>query len=176
MGLFYEPGDGSSLKVTDSDWSIEESVVAIEPDLYPPIPDPALHATGSPFEIFVATEGVFFHVVTAVQAEDVINGAGDLLPANENVEYKFVCSNSYFSSGNDGDPDGIEWRSLENLVDDDGLPLTYPNGDLQVPEQYWARRGLQGQNDEWYIIVRDMTPNNNTAEQSESRTISTPAP
>ncbi|MHC5146923.1 MAG: hypothetical protein ACYSOK_07510, partial [Planctomycetota bacterium] len=52
--------------------------------------------------------------------------------------------------------------------------LFYPNGDPQTPQQYWAYRGLQGQADEWYILVRDRSPNQNTAGQSESRTIFSP--
>ena len=97
----------------------------------------------------------------------MINAAGDTDPLN--VEYKFVCSNSYYSSGNDGDPDGIEWRNADNVAD-----LFYANGDPQTPEQYWADRGLVGQADEWYILVRDRSPNQNAADPSESRTIFSP--
>ena len=172
IGLFYEPGDGTSIKIKDGDWSEEASVIAVSPDLYPPLPNPAEHASGSPFEVFVASESRYYHVVTAVTATDVINAAGDTLAENENVEYKFVCSNSSFSSGSSfGDPDQIEWLNLDNVAG-----LAYPNGTAQVPEQYWANRGLQGRDESWYILVRDRTPNQNQAGPSESRTIFTPAP
>ncbi|MHC4772302.1 MAG: right-handed parallel beta-helix repeat-containing protein [Planctomycetota bacterium] len=151
------------------------SVTIAEIDTQPPTPDPAQHdvaGNDSPFEIYVPAEGQYYHVVTAVAATD-----------DSGVEYKFVCSNSTFSSGNFSDPfgdvsyDDIRlndpgydgWRNVDNVAG-----LFYPNGDPQTPQQYWAYRGLVGQADEWYILVRDRSPNQNTAGQSESRTIFSP--
>ncbi|MDH4201556.1 MAG: M4 family metallopeptidase [Phycisphaerae bacterium] len=161
MGLFYEPGDGTSVKIKDGDWSEEASVVASGPDLTPPDPDPAQHASGSPFQVFVASKGIYYHVVTAVAATDV-----------SDVEYRFVnATNSSYSSGGSSDPDGLAWRNAVNVVG-----LTYPNGDPQVPEQYWAPRGIINASDGWYILVRDQSPNQNTTVKSQTRTIFTPAP
>jgi hypothetical protein len=191
MGLFYEPGDGTSIKIKDGPWSTEESVVAVAPDLYPPIPDPAQHVQGSPEEAFVSSDLIapkgYYHVVTAAIATDVIDSVGETLGENENVEYKFICSKSEFSSGNfDGlngdvsydairlnDPGYNGWRNVDNVAG-----LLFPNGDPQddMPQQYWARRGLPDQYDTWYILVRDRTPNQNTTAQSDGYTIQNPAP
>ncbi len=161
MGLFYEPGDGTSTKIADGPWSEEASVVAIAPDLEPPQPNPAQHASGSPFQIYVASQGVYYHVVTAVAATD---------PSD--VEYKFVCSDSSASSGSSNDPDGIEWRNADNVAG-----LFYPNGTAQVPNQYWSRIGLVNQTDKvWYVITRDRSPNRNTGQTSVGRTIASPEP
>ena len=127
----------------------------------------------------------------ATVAEDVLNAAGDLDP--DNVEYKFVNrTNSQYSSGGSGDPAGIEWRNVDNVAG-----LFSPDGVTpQTPEQYWANRGIVNAQDEWYIIVRDRSPNQNrtwyigflpdtddpiypevwATVNEEIRTISTPAP
>ncbi|MHC4949572.1 MAG: hypothetical protein ACYTEU_01100 [Planctomycetota bacterium] len=160
MGLFY---DDVLIQEKEGEWSDVGGVTINEVDETPPVPNPAQHASGSPFEIYVASEAselLYYHVVTAFPATD-----------NSGVEYKFVCSEDYYSSGNEGDPDGIEWRNAANVAG-----LFYPNGAPQVPQQYWARRGAAGQDDEWVIIVRDLSPNQNTTVQSEARTIFTPAP
>ena len=136
------------------------SVTIVEIDDQPPLPDPAQHASGSPSQFFVVSEGRYYHIVTSVVATD-----------DSDVEYRFVCSNSDYSSGNAGDPDGIVWRNADNVAG-----LFYPSGAAQVPEQYWANRGVQNAGEGWYIIVRDRSPNQNTAVQSETRTIFTPAP
>jgi hypothetical protein len=161
MGLFYEPGDGSSVKIKDGPWSLEASIVASGPDLTPPDPDPAEHASGSPFQTFVASKGIYYHIITAVTATD-----------ESDVEYRFInTTNSSYSSGGSMDPDGIMWRNADNVAD-----LTYPNGEAQTPEQYWAPRGIINASDGWYILVRDRSPNQNTTVKSQTRTIFTPAP
>jgi hypothetical protein len=182
MGLFFEPGDGSSELVNEGEFSDIASVVIEalpEPpvvDIYPPLPNPAEHASGSPYQQQVQEVTTqYYHVVTSVTATDVINDAGDTLPENEDVEYKFVCSNSTFNSGNNssgfGDPDEIEWRNVDNVAG-----LTYPGVDQrpQVPQEYWAKRGLINKGETWTILVRDRLLN--TAVQSQSRSIFTPAP
>ncbi|MHC4524276.1 MAG: right-handed parallel beta-helix repeat-containing protein [Planctomycetota bacterium] len=173
MGLFY---DDVLIQEKEGEWSDVGGVTINEVDETPPVPNPAQHASGSPFEIYVASELLYYHVVTAFPATD-----------NSGVEYKFVCGVSSYSSGNDDDPDADEidqidpgykgsgpdngWRNATNTAG-----LFYPNGAPQVPQQYWARRGAAGQDDEWVIIVRDLSPNQNTTVQSEARTIFTPAP
>ena len=157
---FYVKTRDRSLAQNETAPSSSVAVTIAEIDDQPPLPDPAEHASGSPFQLFIAAESRYYHVVTAVEATD-----------DSGVEYKFVCSNSSFSSGDDWDPDGIEWRNLDNVAG-----LFYPNGTAQMPQQYWANRGIQNAGDDWYIIVRDRSPNQNTAVQSESRTIFTPAP
>ncbi|MHC4855319.1 MAG: hypothetical protein ACYS72_02825, partial [Planctomycetota bacterium] len=167
MGLFYEPGDGTSVKIKDGDWSEEASVVAAGPDLTPPDPNPAEHDVSdplflSPYQVFVASKGIYYHVVTAVVATD-----------ENDVEYKFVnTTNSSYSSGGSSDPDGIMWRNVDNVAG-----LLDPTGEnAQVPQQYWAPRGIINAADEWYILVRDRSPNQNTTAPSETRTIFSPAP
>ncbi|MCI0498993.1 MAG: right-handed parallel beta-helix repeat-containing protein [Planctomycetales bacterium] len=161
MGLFYEPGDGSSAKIMDGDWSDVAAVVALMPDLAPPLPNPSQHASGSPFQTYMASQAQYYHVVTAVEAAD---GSG--------VEYKFICSDSSASSGGLKDPDGIEWRNADNVAG-----LFYPNGQAQMPRLYWSKIGLVNQTDKvWYIVTRDRSPNQNTGQQSVGRTIASPQP
>jgi hypothetical protein len=185
MGLFYnDPDDDPDegwIPAEEGPWSGTASVV-IEAlplvDTFPPLPNPAEHDSGSPFQkLVVDNSGVdqWYHVVTAVIATD-IDENGETLPENENVEYKFVCSNSTFNSGNNsgglGDPDEIEWRNVDNVAG-----LTYADGITpQVPQEYWARRALRDKYETWYIIVRDRSPRRNPAGQSQARSILTPAP
>jgi hypothetical protein len=102
----------------------------------------------------------YYHFVTAVVATDV-----------SGVEYRFICSDSQFSSGGDRDLDGIMWRNVDNVAG-----LIYPNGDIQTPQQYrgWVGSGVGYDNLEWSIIVRDRSPNENPTGQSAKRTISSP--
>jgi hypothetical protein len=93
------------------------------------------------------------------------------------VEYKFVNTDtSFYNSGNGGDPDGIEWRNVDNVA---GLPLN-PNGTLQVPWQYWADRGIStAVFEEWRIEVRDRVQpveSANYSVPSEPRSINDPQP
>jgi Zn-dependent metalloprotease len=155
MVLCYDKGDGSDPVQTTSasEWSEEAFVIAVEPDLFAPIPNPAQHASGSPSQIFVASKGIYYHVVTAVAATD-----------DSDVEYRFVdTTNSSYSSGGSADPDGLVWRNADNV-----LGLTYPNGTAQMPEQYWAPRGNKNTGDGWYILVRDRSPNQNTTAPSQT--------
>ena len=136
-----------------------------DPGLDPedPLYNTAKHASGSPFQ-FQAQGGRWWHVVTSIEMED-----------DSGVEYKFVnTDNSYYNSGNDGDPDGIEWRNVDNVA---GLPLN-PNGTLQVPWQYWADRGIStAVFEEWRIEVRDrVQPVPNESVPSETRSINDPQP
>ena len=105
------------------------------------------------------------------ETETILNPITHILTENEDVEYKFVCSDSTFSSGSSfGDLDGIEWRNVDNVAG-----LTYADGITpQVPQQYWAKRGLINKGETWYILVRDRFLN--TCVQSQSRSIFTPAP
>lgn len=165
---FYVKTRDRSLAHNESDSSSLEPVTIGAVDVYPPIPNPAEHASGSPAQNF--TGGIYYHVITAVLAEDVINIDGDTDPLN--VEYRFInVTNSQFSSGGSSDPDGLVWRNADNVAD-----LLYPNGDAQVPQQYWVPRGIINAADGWYILVRDRSLNQNTTTKSQTRTIFTPAP
>jgi len=163
---FYVKTRDRALTQNETAPSASIPVTIVEIDAQPPH-DPDLdeadplyytakHAIGSPISIYNAGDARYKHVVTSIVMED-----------DNGVEYKFVSSNSYYNSGSDGDPDGIEWRNVDNVAG-----LFYPNGAAQVPEQYWADRGLSGTGEGWYIIVRDrVQPNPNTGDQSVTQTI-----
>jgi hypothetical protein len=174
MGLFYNDPIEGWIFAEEGEWSDIASVVIedVPPvdtdppndpglDLENPLYYTAKHASGSPANS-APIAGRTWHVVTSIVMVD-----------DSDVEYKFVnTDSSRYNSGNDGDPDGIEWRNADNVAG-----LFYPNGEPQVPWLYWADRGISTAVFEgWQIFVRDRSDNQNQSVPSEIRSINTSAP
>jgi hypothetical protein len=130
-------------------------VLAVDTD--PPTPDPAEHAS-NPSSL--SNGSIYYQFVYAVEADD---------PSG--VEYKFVCSDSTFSSGGDRDA-GPEWRNEDNVGEGTANP-TYPggmtyNGDtLQVPYVFVVPTTSSRPDLIWWIYYRDRSPNRNAGGSSE---------
>ena len=96
-----------------------------------PEPDPAAFGAGSPFQLFRSTTGKWYHVMEAVLAS---HGSAD------EVEYQFICvGNSSLNSG---------WRNTQTVAG------TFPNGQVQVPPQYWAEVSGSGLGYHWVVHTR----------------------
>jgi hypothetical protein len=116
-----------------------------------PTPDPARHASGSPFQFFWAAQNKWCQIVTAVEAS---HNSGC-------VEYKFICLTDGSKSS--------DWRSTASVAG-----TFYPNGTSQVPYQYWAQANYN-QSLQWVVKYRDCQCQKETA-QSAARTIFAPEP
>jgi hypothetical protein len=162
MQLYYGNPSSDGIKI-GTETTITAQLVFVPGDLYAPLPNPAQHSGTSPYQTSIGIQ--WYHVVTAVPAID-IDALGEEGDENVNVEYKFVCSQSQYSSGGSQDEDGIEWRNIDNVAG-----LYYPNGTLQTPQQYWARVGLKNQLYSWYIIVRDRSVARNTTANSQVKQV-----
>ena len=114
-------------------------------DLKPPTPDPMQWAVGGePNEVHLPP-----YVWNSYGAEMTAAEATD----DNGVEYKFVCSDSDFSSGGAGDP-GPEWRNSDNV---DGDPRTYT---VKIGQRSYVRSVT------FYVIARDRSPNHNPTDPS----------
>jgi parallel beta-helix repeat protein len=118
---------------------------AVTVDLSPPTPDPMEWALGGePKVIHLPPYGTWDYGATMTAAE----------ATDENgVEYKFVCSDSRYSSGGEGDP-GPEWRNSDNVIGD---PRTYT---VKIGQISYVR-GVT-----FRVIARDRSPSHNTTSPS----------
>lgn len=134
------------------------TLVVQNPDVTAPTPDPAQHLSGYP-AFSPAIGSRTYHIVRAVEATDDRD-----VTAGSNVEYMFECvTRPTMSSG---------WRNISNVS---GI---YPNGEAQVPSQYWvwAQTGTQEGNYQWIIHCRDRSTQANTCEESLPRSVNNPEP
>ena len=169
MSLFYEPGDGTSLKIQDGPWSTEASVVAVLPDLIPPEPNPAEIATGYPTAI-LDTDNNWYHIIAAVEATD-----------DSGVEYRFVCSAGDALSSGGSLGGGPRWRNEDNVgagLQAEPEDVFYSNpssvNTLQVPQEFHVLTISKHPEYTWYVIVRDRSPLNNMTEPSPAVPITNP--
>lgn len=144
--------DSSPLQ-NETDWSDPCCAITLPPeDTIKPEPDPAEwgkivdanNNDGRPHQVYGGL-GELDYWAEMWADEDTYDESG--------VEYKFVCtSNSRFSSGGDGDP-GPVWRNEDNVIGD--------------PGKYIVKVGGQHVDANFYVIVRDRSPNQNMTGPSE---------
>lgn len=138
-------------------------VIFVE-DKTPPVPmenqDPlhpykAQHAQAP--TTYQSQNGLYYNIVEAVQALDLES------VDQTAVEYKFVCSDSRYSSG---------WRNRDNVAG-----VTYPDGTAQVPYRYMVMTGVINKPYlVWYIFYRDRSPNQNVGDSSDGWSAAGPNP
>ena len=172
IGIFA-PGDPQS--VTTSGLTPEYPLTIVAVDLIPPVPtenqDPtypykAQHASSGPVTLYRSQDSQWYNIVEAVEAED----AESIDPTD--VEYKFVCNDSAYSSGGSQDPDSLVWRNRDNTAG-----LFYPDGSAQVPYRYMVSTGvIEKPNLVWYIFYRDRSPNQNVGDSSDGWSAAGPNP
>ncbi len=168
MGLFHT---SSANPIKEYGFSEPIEILVEGADLQPPLPDPAMHAVGSPADVQIpANSGIHYVIVESVEATDMPEDS------TYGVEYMFVCSDGQYSSGTTGN--GPLWRNDDNVgplgVDADPADYYYDNGQPQDPERYLARTNLERPNLTWTIYCRDRSPNQNAAEPSEPHSINDP--
>ncbi len=139
--------------------------VLVLEDKVPPVPtigqDPlypykAQHAK-APVTFYRSQSGYYYTRVEAVPAED--EASAD--PTN--VEYRFVCSNSTYSSS---------WRNRDNVAG-----LTEPDGTPQTPYRYVVGTGIIDRpNYVWYVYYRDRSRSRNVGHSSDGWSAAGPNP
>jgi predicted outer membrane repeat protein len=159
---FYRLENGAKVPV-GLPTQVTATLTYVPGDLTPPMPNPAQHTLSSPIQFYLAPK--WYHVVTAVESVD-IDALGEEGDATT-VEYRFICSDSQYSSGGAADRDNLTWRNVDNVA---GL-YYYDDFTLQVPQQYWAPVGLKNRFHTWTIIVRDRAPAQNETLPSIARTV-----
>lgn len=162
MGIYHI---ASGQFVVFGGFSDPVSVLVLQ-DKIPPVPtqyqDP-LYPFKAQFKYAPSTfyrpgTGFYYNNVESVLAED---------PAG--VEYRFLCSDSRYSSGTG---DGPLWRNSDNVAD-----LVYPDSTPQVPHRYVVSTGsINKPNLIWYITYRDRSPNHNRGDSSDGWSATGPNP
>jgi hypothetical protein len=136
--VFRETATGSVRVVASTQLSAVYGASAIEVDLTPPTPNPAQWEIW-PMHVQLDT---WYHYMRAVEAAD-----------DSGVEYKFVCvSFSSLSSG---------WQNEESVAD-----IVDPDFTPRLPNEYWVPVYTSSAPYEYYILVRDRSPNQNQAQPS----------
>ena len=136
--VFRETATGSVRVVAWTQPSAVYGAAAIEVDLTPPTPNPAQWEIW-PMHVQLDT---WYHYMRAVEAAD-----------ESGVEYKFVCvSFSSLSSG---------WQNEESVAD-----IVDPDFTPRLPNEYWVPVYTSSAPYEYYILVRDRSPNQNQAQPS----------
>lgn len=167
--ILYNP----TTQATSDPGPVATSTITVTPpDRNPPIPsanqDPQ-YPYKAQFASAPATQktpgGLFYTIVEAVEAIDLESAV------QTDVDYRFVCSDSRYSSGGQED-DGPVWRNTANTAG-----LTYPDGNGQVPYRYTVYTGAINKPDLiWYIFYRDQSPNKNVGDSSDGWSANGPNP
>ncbi len=140
--IFRETGSGKTYVVMETQPSAVYAASTVEADTTPPTPSPAQ------WEVWPShlQYDVWYHYMRAVEADD-----------DSGVEYRFVCVT--FPSLSSG------WQNEDNVVG-----VIDPDGTERLPNEYWAPVYVSSAYYDYYILVRDRSPNQNQTAPSRTCT------
>jgi subtilisin family serine protease len=136
--IFRETSTGTVRVVVTTAPSAVYAASTVEADLTPPTPNPAQwEVWPTPLQY-----DTWYHYMRAVEAAD-----------DSGVEYKFVCVD--FPSLSSG------WQNEDNVAD-----IVDPDFTPRLPNEYWVPVYVSSAYYDYYILVRDRSPNQNQTQPS----------
>ena len=154
-----------SVAKNETELSIPVEITMAEVDSLPPYPTGGAQGDNPTHESapVLIPSNTKWQVVLATIAEDensplVFDAQGVEIA---DVEYRFICSDSSFSSGGSQD-DGPVWRSVESLA---GLTSSFDGSD-EVPYRYIINIQTTQSTLTWWIFYRDRSVNQNVTDFS----------